>query len=431
MNTNQRVYTSSRLWQICALAAFSLMMLWSSSALAAAPWAKGGRSQPEDIQVKLVTFGPGSDVASWFGHTAIAVEDTRLNVRRIYNYGMFSADPAMVVKYVMGRLEFWVAPTPYKGTLNSYARQDRDVRLLTLNVSPQKRAEMGEFLEENIKPENRMYLYHHYNDNCATRIRDVFDIATGGQFEVYGTKTPSRMSLRDHTRRHAVWGILDFGMMYAMTAAIDEPIAAWDEMFLPAELELHVKSFSYLNDAGELVPLAGEEEIFATASDRAPVPEEPATLWPWMILWGVLAVLIAAGLGWKYAHSERRVWRVLYGLYQAGVGFAFGGAGILLLFMWFATDHVVTYRNENLFWTNPITFLVCFVGFGLAFGREPARERLPLLWKVCAVCALVGQVLKFLPWFEQDTSLTVFLCAPLVFGMALVTHKVAELKAKA
>ncbi len=193
---------------VCAL--FGFLLLWSTSAQAAAPWAKGGRSNPEDLQVKLVTFGPGSDVASWFGHTAIAVEDTRLNVRRIYNYGMFSADPAMVVKYVMGRLEFWVAPTSYKGTLRAYARQDRDVRLLTINVPPKKRAEIAEFLEENIKDENKMYLYHHYDDNCATRIRDVFDLATDGQFEVYGTKTPSRMSLRDHTRRHAMLGILDY-----------------------------------------------------------------------------------------------------------------------------------------------------------------------------------------------------------------------------
>ena len=428
--TGQQSWRAGRLMRgLMTMALTLVLMCVSASAFAdirPAPWARGGASNPEDLQVKLVTFGPGSDVASWFGHTAIAVEDQRLNMRRIYNYGMFSADPAMVAKYVMGRLEFWVAPTPYGPTLQSYAQQDRDVRLLTINLPPDRRAKVAEFLEENIKPENRTYLYHHYYDNCATRIRDVFDLATDGQFEAYGTKTPSRMSLRDHTRRHAVWPILDFGMMYAMSEAIDAPIMAWDEMFLPVELERQVKAFSYLNDEGELVPLAGEEEIFAVAKDRPQTPDEPYTLWPWLFLLGVTITLVGGLLGWQYTRSQSRLWRVFYGLYHAGVGFFFGGAGVLILFMWTLTDHSVTYANENLFWTNPLTFLVTFVGLGFAFGREAAQRRLPLLWKICAGLAIVGQVLKITPWLDQDTWLTVALCAPVIFGMAAVAHFVEK-----
>ncbi len=407
--------------------ALTILMTGTLGHARSAPWAKGGTSRPEDLQVKLVTFGPGSDMASWFGHTAIAVEDTRLNVRRIYNYGMFSADPAMVAKYVMGRLEFWVAPTPYGRTLQMYADEDRDVRLLTINVAPDKRAAMAEFLEDNIRPENRMYLYHHYYDNCATRIRDVFDLATDGQFKTYGTKTPSRMSLRDHTRRHAQWDSIDYGMMYAMSEAIDAPITAWDEMFLPEELEGHVKSFKYLNDDGELVPLAGEEEVYAKAQNREPTPDEPSLLWPKLLLLGVLTSLVGAALGAFHVKKKTRLSRVLFGLYQAGVGLGFGGFGVLLLGMWVLTDHTVTYQNENLFWTNPVTFLVFFTGFGVALGRDVALTRLDKVWKACAVIAVAGQVLKLLPWLNQDTSLTVALCAPVVFGMALVTHKVKQM----
>ena len=415
---------------LCQAAVMACVALLSAPALAVtpAPWAEGGRSRPQDLRIELMTFGPGSDVPSWFGHTAVAVEDRRLNQRRVYNYGMFSNDPAMVLKYVMGRLEFWVAPTSYDHTLRSYAEQDRDVRLLTLNLSPQRRAQVAQFLEKNIEEAHRFYLYHHYYDNCATRVRDVFDLAVDGQFGAFATQTEARMSLRDHTRRHAHIGLLDFGMMYAMTAVIDEPITAWDEMFLPVELERHVKAFSYLDDDGELVPLAGEEQIYHAAKARQPTPEAPSTLWPWMAFWGALLVLLAALLGWLHATKPHRLWRVLYGLYQASVGLAFGGAGMLLLFMWFATDHTVTYRNENLFWTNPLTFLVCFVGLGVAFGRSEASERLPKLWAACAAVALLGQALKILPWFEQDTSLTAALCAPLVFGMAAVTYWVEKKK---
>ena len=33
-------------------------------------------------------------------------------------------------------------------------------------------------LEDDIRPENRYYLYHHYKDNCVTRLRDHIDVAS-------------------------------------------------------------------------------------------------------------------------------------------------------------------------------------------------------------------------------------------------------------
>ena len=214
-----------------------------------APWAEGGASRPDDLLITLATFGPGQeqDVAAWFGHTAIGVEDRRLRQKRLYNYGMFNFDRDMLVRFVMGRLRFWVAPTGYDGTLTLYKRQDRDVRVLELNLPADKRAEIARFLEKNILEENRYYLYHHYADNCATRIRDAIDGAVDGQFHE-ATSDAARMTLRGHTRRHARWGIIDFGMMYTMNHDIDQPIAKWDEMFLPSELERQVKAFTYIDE---------------------------------------------------------------------------------------------------------------------------------------------------------------------------------------
>ena len=39
---------------------------------------------------------------------------------------------------------------------------------------------MAKLLADNVLPENRDYLYHHYNDNCVTRLRDMIDTALGG-----------------------------------------------------------------------------------------------------------------------------------------------------------------------------------------------------------------------------------------------------------
>ena len=47
-------------------------------------------SRGDDLEIKLVTIGPGDDLTSWWGHTAIIVEDHKFNVSRFYNYGLFS-----------------------------------------------------------------------------------------------------------------------------------------------------------------------------------------------------------------------------------------------------------------------------------------------------------------------------------------------------
>ena len=74
----------------------------------------------------------------------------------------------------MGRLEFWVADSAGRLDLRaSTGREDRDVRFQELNLTTAQRTEMARLLATNVLPENRDYLYHHYNDNCVTRLRDT------------------------------------------------------------------------------------------------------------------------------------------------------------------------------------------------------------------------------------------------------------------
>ena len=42
-----------------------------------APWGTG-ESRGEDLTIWLTTFGPGSEIEYWWGHSALVVEDGRL-----------------------------------------------------------------------------------------------------------------------------------------------------------------------------------------------------------------------------------------------------------------------------------------------------------------------------------------------------------------
>ena len=59
----------------------------------------------------------------------------------------------------------------------------RSVEEYTLDLTPEAKFQILEFLKHNALEENNTYLYHFYKDNCATRLRDIIDAATGGDFQ--------------------------------------------------------------------------------------------------------------------------------------------------------------------------------------------------------------------------------------------------------
>ncbi|MCI0569578.1 MAG: DUF4105 domain-containing protein [Myxococcaceae bacterium] len=384
------------------------------------PWASG-ESRAEDLGTFLVTFGPGNDIPSWWGHAALGVEDRTQHQARLYNYGMFDFDK--FATFALGRLEFWVADAPVLPYLRFYRGEDRDVRLLRLNLDAEGRRRMAQHLAQNVLPEHRDYLYDHYRDNCSTRLRDAIDLAVGGQLKK-ALSTPGRMTLREHTRRYtsvvpAVSVLLDF----AMNDTIDRPLTRWDEAFLPDELERAVKEQRYTNAQGQTVPLLERVDVFHSSTSRAPTPAEPPDVTPWLLLlglaWGGSAALVAV---W-HARTGQALARVLLGLQTAMTGLVLGLLGTVVTLLWVLTDHTVTFRNENLFLANPLTLLALPLGVSLALGRaRRTPERLRRLWLVLSATALLGLGLKVLPMFDQNNwnILALLLPVSLGFGAAFV-----------
>jgi hypothetical protein len=376
-----------------------------------------GQNRGEDLEVYLVTFGPGSAVVSWFGHTALVVEDRRLDQRRLYNYGMFSFDEKILARYALGRLEFWVEGTPYVfETYRLYASDGRDVRLQRLNLSPERKLAVANALSVNALPENRSYLYHHYYDNCSTRPRDLLDRAVDGALRRAGGK-PGRMTLRDHTRRHThVSPPMSVLLDFLMNDEIDKPITAWDEAFLPAELEALVDEATYV-EGGQTLPLVADRRLLFDAG-RPPPPAEAPSYGPWLLLIGVASGGAAVLLSRWWAVGGSRLARALLGIETALIGLVLGFPGTVLLLMWLVTEHTVTHRNENLLFANPLTLAALPLGVMLAFGSERARRWLRGVWLILASSGLVGVSAKILPMLDQDNWRIIALVLPISLGMA-------------
>jgi Domain of unknown function (DUF4105) len=378
------------------------------------PWRD---AQGEDLTVGLVTFGPGDDVYNYFGHNAVIVQDRKQELARLYNYGMFRFGPDMLPSYMKGQLTFWVGQTPVHATFARYIDANRSVRVQELNLSPAARLRLAQGLGEAVLPANRYYLYHHYHNNCSTKLRDLLDQAIGGQFK-RALSRPARLNHRQHTRRYASQDpIVDFMLVFWMNDQMERPIEAWDELFLPEELELQVARMQYVNERGERVPLV-ETSYTVFEADRAPTPDVPPVTWPYNLALGSLLALVAWITARRMATTASRLARWAFGLQHMLVGLALGVPGLLGFLMWTLTAHDVTYHNENQWLANPLTFLALPLGAAIAFGSQRALRVARWAFFALAGMSVLALVLKLLPNFDQDIVLPMTLLLPLNFGYA-------------
>ena len=95
------------------------------------------------------------------------------------------------------------------------------------------------------RPENNTYRYHHYRDNCSTKLRDLLNEATSGQLrEIYST--PSQLDYRGHTWRYTEHDpFIHFLLVLWMNDSMEDPIENWHDAFLPSELERLVEATVY------------------------------------------------------------------------------------------------------------------------------------------------------------------------------------------
>ncbi len=407
---------------------FWLMLLGFHLTIAAPmPWAHG-QSKAQNLQFYLVTFGPGDDIPSYWGHIAIIVEDTLLQQSAIYNYGLYSFDNGFLLRFIKGRLIFEVGRASVNSYFNYYRNENRSIRLLKLNIPINKREQLAAKLEWNVLPQNKKYLYHHYYDNCATRLRDLIDQAVDGQFHK-AMDIPASLTLRDLTKRYTSRNLpLEWLLMFWMSDAIDQPIKKWDEMFLPDILEEYVQQVTFTDSTGHSQALAGTPTYWFKA-ERPPVPETvPHDEWPTLIFALVLsaAILFTA---WRQSRRPFRWFTLIFSLYNFLIGLFFGLIGSVLFFLMFFTEHDVTFGNENLFLAHPLSLAIAVCAIFLAREKNWAWRSLKYLWLLQFLGALVLIILKILlPSFDQQNLMAFCLILPIDLSMVISFYLLRSMK---
>ncbi len=361
------------------------------------------REFAETCEIQLVTIGRGDPLYAWFGHSSLVVvppEGTSV----MFDYGIFNFKQDHFYRnFALGRLYYNVMGSAADWRLDEAVKEQRDVRVQTLDLPPSAKLAAIEFLNANIQPENNTYLYHHFKDNCATRIRDIINAATGGAFKTWAQGIPGTGTYRQHVMRHTISDpIVDWGLNFLQSGEIDHRITLWDEMFLPEILEQAAGDFSWTWPDGTTRPLVQSTEIRNDTKGLGVRPadktEAPRTFLP-SLLAGFILGGIGLGLLWWYRRHCNKEYgyalpRFLFGFYNGVLCLVLGIVSSVLLFMMTCSTHDVTWYNENIVFANPWLLVMAVQSFVIAFSIRGNIHGLQRGFRTLSALGLVLLILK-------------------------------------
>ncbi|MEI7036153.1 DUF4105 domain-containing protein [Fulvimonas yonginensis] len=362
-----------------------------------------------NLEVSLVTYGPGETYWERFGHDAIEVRDVVSGEAVNFNYGVFDFDErGFLLNFARGRMHYLMDAAPTALDESWYIQAGRSVTRQHLALAPDQAAALRDFLLWNLRPENARYDYDYYVDNCTTRVRDALDRALGGVLKAQLTARPGGMTYRQQTDRLMsaqpwLMLLLDLGLgPYA-----DRPLNAWQESFLPAVLARELAA-TQVRDAGGSHPLVLDSELLAPNRLQTPPADAPDLRAPLALAGLVLAALLL--LARHYWPTGFAVTGTLYLLFAA-----LAGTGLLVL--WLLTTHHAAWANANLLLFNPLAFALLPGCWRLRRG-QPASRLAQVIVVAQLLAALAAAGLHLLPGVVQQNQPWLLFAWPVWLALA-------------
>ena len=303
-------------------------------------------SNMDDVEVSLLTCGPGNEVYSLFGHTAIRVCQPSRGMDIVVNYGMFSfRQKYFIARFILGLTDYQMGITTFDDFKAEYEYEQRWVFEQTLNLTSKEKSALLQAVDQNYKPENVTYRYNVFYNNCTTKARDLIAANIDGKIK-YNSATSEYQSFRElchsKTSSHR-WS--QFGNDLLLGIQADLPTNISEQQFLPENLE---HDFSNATIGANRKLVSHEEYIIpkdisaSAASDSLPSPRALAI---------VIAIIIIGVSLIEYFWSKN-LW-----LTDAILMPVIGLAGMILFVMIFS-KHPTVNINFQILILNPIALFM-------------------------------------------------------------------------
>lgn len=307
--------------------------------------------------VSLLTCGPGNELYSVFGHTAIRVADPATGMDVVFNFGTFDFDtPNFYLKFVKGDLQYFVSAASYQDFVYTYEYYNRDVLEQRLNLSQQQKQHIADELISTLNSDKKYYTYKYFDRNCTTMVGDILNHNIQGGISSENTdagKTYRKIVVeRLHNSFYENLGIsLIFG------AKTDNVLS---NLFLPIQLLQGVEHTKLADGKPLSQPV---ETVFKSTA-------EPETSW-----WNnIYTFIVACALLMMLTYRFLFVKRVLYAL--------FGLLGIFFCFVGLYSFHAEISWNYNALLVNPVFLILLYFSFA---KKQQASQTTALVLIGCVV----------------------------------------------
>ncbi|WP_223833892.1 lipoprotein N-acyltransferase Lnb domain-containing protein [Spirosoma profusum] len=369
-----------RVWMILLILHLSFIIHHSSFAQNLSPSAK----------MSLLTVGPGEDLYSVFGHTAIRVNDPARNIDVTFGWGGFRfAENNFYVKFLRGTLPYYIDAYDMYPFLYAYQAENRTVREQILNLSQAQKEKLFAVLQTNMLPENRTYQYKFFYDNCASRPRDKIAEACGDSLTIPTKAKMTGKSYRDWMNDYLdksgkTWAKL--GMNLAIGNPADEQTDGWHAMYLPDNVHDQMAKSTLRQGDGRVVPLVASDQTLFEA--RQTIRQQLPFILDPNVVFGLLALAVAVYTIRRYMLAgkvDRWLDRLLFGVS--------GFLGWFLYLLWVGTDHGVTAWNPTLLYLMPLHLPLIY----WATRPSATARRRTVYFSVTSILILLGMILSNVP----------------------------------
>ena len=303
----------------------------------------------DKAEVSIITTGPGKELYEGFGHSTIRVKDADFDTA--YNYGIFDFNaPNFYLNFAKGNLYYKLASYPFHYFVREYQKDKRWIKEQVLNLNQSEKQQFFEYLEYNSKPENATYLYDPFFNNCATKLREITETVLKNNVVFKDDHVKNEKSFRQLLNNEIPWNTWgNFGINLILGSKLDNIATAKQHMYLPDYVYLGFKNAEVIHNSNT-EPLIKEERFILKYKE---LKIEPLFLSPFIVF--TLITLLGLYITFNDAKRKQRTKWLDFLLF-----FSTGLVGIIVVLMWFFTNHSTAPNNFNFLWAFAPNLIVAF-----------------------------------------------------------------------
>ena len=351
-------------------------------------------------KISILSIGEGPSLVDAFGHTAIRVKDAQLKNDIVFNFGVYDFNsPNFYSNFVKGRPEYKLAIQNYSNLIQNYIRQKRYIVEHQLNLDQNSTKIIIDLLVEKLN--DPYYIYDYFRDNCTTRAADIVIDKTNNKFKDDKLESEAILSYRELIHRKInenSWAAL--GIDLCLGAIIDKKINTRETFFLPENLMNYLDLYE-----GDIIK---RNIIYSPESEISYRENLPSPL----LINLILSLIIVAITIFNFKSNK---WNKSL---DSLIFLISGSIGILIIYLWFFSNHFAGAQNFNFLWAFPLNFALIFAIY---------KNKIPN-WSIGYIKLLIILIiLLFLHWTTgvQKYNLTLLpIFVALLIRYSFLVHRI-------